>query len=98
MALMHQKDWATNNNFVNAPYLLLGRVIATIQAKKAWTTVVAPWWPVQTWAQDLIKLSVRPPIPLPNSLRTFWSSGVRPEPMNNRKWRLFTWRLFGGKH
>ena len=68
-----------------------------VRAQKVWATVIAPWWPAQTWAQDLIKLSVTPPIALPNSPRTFWSMGAKPEPRRNPKWRVYAWRIYGGR-
>ena len=48
-----QKDWILFNNYVNAPFSLLPKVIDTIVQQQAVATVIAPLWPGQVWFQKL---------------------------------------------
>ncbi|BDA42539.1 probable Gag-Pol polyprotein at N-terminal half [Coccomyxa sp. Obi] len=42
-------NWQGENNWVNAPFALLGRVMLHMRACKAVGTVIVPWWPKQQW-------------------------------------------------
>ena len=93
-----QQDWGTNNNFVNAPFRMLDKVIQIIRNQRAHATVIAPLWPAQTWFQDLLNLSISTPIRI-------FSKGIiqlnpaTPEPLRNKKWKLYAWRICGNhKH
>ena len=92
---MSQKDWYVHNNYVNAPFWLLNKVISVIQDQKAHATVIAPLWQGQPWAMKLRQLSVSPPIEIKNTRRSFYSRITTPEPLKNPKWRIFAWRLCG---
>ena len=92
-----QQDWATENNFVNAPFCLLDRVLNTIIHQRAVATVIAPYWPGQVWFRKLLRLLVAAPINIPNLPRSFRHMGIsNPEPLRNRAWKLYAWRIYGG--
>ncbi|CAL8472192.1 g11734 [Coccomyxa elongata] len=42
-------DWSGQNNWVNPPFALIGRVIAHMSACKAKGVLVVPFWPRQAW-------------------------------------------------
>ncbi|CAL8471717.1 g11259 [Coccomyxa elongata] len=42
-------DWSGQNNWVNPPFALTGRVIAHMSACKAKGVLVVPFWPRQAW-------------------------------------------------
>lgn len=42
-------DWSGQNNWVNPPFALIGRVIAHMSACKARGVLVVPFWPRQAW-------------------------------------------------
>jgi hypothetical protein len=91
-----QSDWATHNNYVCPPFRLLNRIIDTIVNQRAQATVIAPKWPSQPWFYRLQRLSVCPPILLPQSPATFLQIGPHvPEPLRNPRWRVYAWRLNG---
>ena len=92
-----QKDWKSLNNFVNAPFNLLPQVMDIIEKQEATAMVIAPMWESQVWFQKLKTHLVDYPIPLPVSPRTLLRSGPRAEPLKNRGWRLFAWRLCGSR-
>ena len=89
-----QQDWSQENNFVNPPFAMISRVLHVIQSQQAMATLIAPWWPGQTWFADLVKMAVRPPIRLPRS-NLFWFRGRRPEPLKNPRWKMYAWRISG---
>jgi hypothetical protein len=95
-----QADWASHNNYVNAPFRLLSRILRVIKEQGATATVIAPWWTAQPWFNVLQELSVEDPIPLPRHKRLFWSPTREcvPEPSRNRRWRTFAWRICGKKN
>ena len=88
-----QTNWSTENNFVNAPFFLLPKILNVLKNQSAEATVIAPKWPGQTWYSTLLSLSIGQPYLLPKSRK--WISGYRPEPLKNKKWRLYAWRLSG---
>lgn len=93
-----QTNWASENNFVNAPFRMIPQVLNVIIAQKAVATVIAPAWRGQAWQKTLIDLSVAPPIRLPNIQRAFVPmKGILPEPLRNHRWKIYAWRIFGGK-
>ena len=90
-----QTNWREHNNFVNAPFCLLARVLDLVCQQKATATVIAPFWRAQPFVERLRRLSIRPPIALPQSDRLFSRRGVLPEPIRNPHWRCFAWRICG---
>ena len=90
-----QQDWDMNNNFINASFRLIPKILSIIQLYKAEATIIAPQWPAQPWFQTLRSLSVAYPIPLPTSISAILSTGVTPEPCRNPKWKLYAWRISG---
>ena len=93
-----QTDWGLENNFVNPPIRLLNKVIEIVQQQEAHATVIAPWWPAQTWFNNLVKLSICPPIRVFRKAIIPLNPAV-PEPLRNRKWKIFAWRICGNsKH
>ena len=90
-----QQDWHIHNNFVNPPFRIIPKILNIIQQQGATATLVAPRWPSKPWFQQLLRMSVSMPIRLPNSKKAFLSLGKVPEPLKNRKWKIFAWRLCG---
>ena len=91
-----QQDWADENNFVNPPFRMLSKVVDHIQKTKATATVIAPFWPAQTWFQKLNQMSVLPALRLPNpKFSCIPVQNCIPEPLKNRKWRLYAWKVCG---
>ena len=92
-----QKDWSIHNNYVNAPFRLLPEVVKIVQEQNAVVTVIAPWWPAQPWFQNLKRLSIRPPIRLPNTWNSIqpMTTHIVPEPLLNPKWKIYAWRIYG---
>ena len=93
---LRQTDCQVHNNFVNVPFRLLNKVINTVCAQKAQARIIAPWWPAQTWFQRLRRLSVCPPIKLPEAKYICFPLLCHiPEPVNNPRWKLYAWRVNG---
>lgn len=90
-----QTNWGQMNNFVNAPFALLPKVLDVICQQKAFATVIAPKWEGQVWFTRLLKILIDEPMPLPISERTILAIGPRVEPLKNQKWQVFAWRLCG---
>lgn len=90
-----QKDWSVMNNYVNAPFFLIPRVLDVIESQRAIATVIAPIWPAQPWFRRLENMAVAPPIVLPMSPRTIWSVNFRAEPLRNQRWKIGVWRISG---
>lgn len=92
---LSQDNWWQENNYVNAPFCLIPRVLDVIESQKAVATVIAPKWPAQAWYQRLVRLSIARPLKLPQTSKTYRSMGVIPEPRRNTKWQIFAWRISG---
>ena len=89
-----QPDWQQENNYVNPPIRLMSQILRIIQNQKAHATIIAPYWPTQVWFPLLRRLSISPP------LRIFKRCIIQlneatPEPLRNRRWKLFAWRICG---
>ena len=93
-----QQDWGQENNFVNPPFRMLARVLQVVQDQQAYATVIAPLWPGQHWFQELQQLSVAPAFRIPNSPHVMLRMGDLAEPLKNRRWRLYAWRIYGGQN
>ncbi len=50
-------DWRGENNWVNPPWALLDEVAHKLREEGAATTVVAPYWPGQSWFRELEALA-----------------------------------------
>jgi hypothetical protein len=94
---LSQLDWGEHNNYVNAPFRLLNRVIQTLINQRAYATIIAPYWPNQAWCQEIQRLLIAPPLRIRLSKGTIWTNGPA-EPLKNRRWKLFAWRVHGGKN
>lgn len=92
------QNWSADNNFVNPPFWLIPKILSLVKAQKAHATLIAPYWPAQPWFRQLKSLSVTPPLKIPNNSRAIWQLGALPEPMKNKRWNLFAWRIFGGQN
>jgi hypothetical protein len=90
-----QPDWGSHNNFVNPPFWMIPKVLGVIKRQKAVATIIAPHWPAQYWYPTLQSMAVTQPVRLPRSGRTVCSVGSRPEPLKNRKWDIYVWRVSG---
>ena len=95
---LSQQDWKQHNNYVNPPIGLLTRVVDVIINQKATATVIAPMWQATIWNQKLRALSIAPPLKLPKVHHFVVQKGIRlPEPLKNKKWRWYAWRVSGSK-
>lgn len=92
---LSQDNWQQENNYVNAPFCLIPRVLDVVESQRAVATVIAPKWPAQPWYQRLVKLSIARPLKLPQKSKIYRSMGVVPEPCRNTKWQIYAWRIFG---
>ena len=91
-----QTDWSHHNNFVNAPFRLIPRVLDLVVRQGATATLIAPWWPSQTWFHRLRQLSIAPPVHLGGPLDVVVPlTDCLPEPLKNAHWQLFAWRICG---
>jgi hypothetical protein len=93
---LSQRDWRDMNNYVNAPFHLIPRVLDVIQEQQAQATIIAPYWPAQSWFAHLREMSTARPIQLPMTRRTIWAVNHRAEPLRNPRWKVFAWRICGG--
>ncbi|XP_070208316.1 uncharacterized protein [Littorina saxatilis] len=57
-------SWTNLTAYAFPPFCLLGRVLRRVDLEKPVLVLVAPLWPSQHWFPDLLRLAVRPPIPL----------------------------------
>jgi len=94
---LSQTDWEGENNFVNAPFRMLSQIVRVIVQQKALVTVIAPYWPNQPWCQKLVDLSISPPIRIRISRWSILQAGALAEPLKNKHWKLYAWRVFGGR-
>jgi len=92
-----QQDWHSHNNWVNPPFRLLNKVIEVIIQQKAWATLIAPRWPGQAWYRKMQSLVVAPPFRIHQKQGTLIQMGQRAEPLKNRHWKIYAWRIYGGK-
>lgn len=42
-------DWVGENNWVNPPFALIGKVLLHMKSCKAVGTLIVPWWPKREW-------------------------------------------------
>ena len=92
-----QQNWGSENNFVNPPFRLLNRVLDLIIAQKAYATVIAPHWPCHPFYPKLRRLSVHPPLRLKLSRHVILPLGETAEPLQNQRWVISAWRVYGGR-
>jgi len=93
---LFQTDWARTNNYVNAPFRLLPKVLEVLDRYQATATIIAPMFRAQPFYKKLIERSIAHPIRLPQP-RKFCIPlcPTTPEPMRNPKWRIYAWRVCG---
>lgn len=89
------QDWSQDINYVNPPWRLLPRVLQLIKDQQATATVIAPRWPSQPWYHILQSMLVAIPIKVPNTHQAIHRLSGLPEPLKNRKWRIFAWKVCG---
>ena len=87
--------WSGENNYVNAPWALLPRIIEKVVADRAVATVIAPNFRAQAWHQNLRRLAISPPLTLPAHKNTLVYKGVHAEPKRNPRWKVQAWRISG---
>lgn len=92
-----QDNWGSENNYVNAPFCLIPRVLDIVQVQQAYATIIAPIWKAQPWFKRLQQMSIAPPLRVPNKPQIFRAMGPVPEPCRNRKWQIYAWRIYGGR-
>lgn len=90
-----QQNWASENNFVNPPFRLIQQVLDIVETQRCSITLIAPLWRAQPWFNRLLRLSIAPPIPIPMNKAAMWLMTPVPEPLRNRRWKIYAWRLSG---
>ena len=91
-----QSDWHRENNFVNPPFRLIGRLLEVIDRQGAMATIIAPKWPAQRWFRVLQDMCICQPVRVPNNQGACLQIGNKiPEPLKNPVWRLYAWRICG---
>ena len=90
-----QQDWRLHNNYVNPPFRLIPRVLDVVQAQQAEATLIAPYWPSQPWFGKLQSMLVAPPFQLPRGPNVVIPLGDIAEPLRNRKWQMYAYRISG---
>lgn len=96
---LHQSDWRSENNYVNAPVRLMDKVLRVIQAQKATATIIAPVWKAKNWYYKLKEMSIAPAIRLPSAQQFCIPLSIAtPEAVKNRKWVWCAWRISGLKN
>jgi hypothetical protein len=87
-------SWARANNYINAPWDLLPRVINKLRTERAVATVIAPWWPSQSWWPDLQAMTVaHMRLRLPMDLPLSHPHHRPPEPLRHPAWRVYAFRV-----
>ena len=89
------QDWTGEMNFVNPPFRLLPKVLRLISNQQVCATVIAPYWPSQTWFRTLLQMSQAPPLRIPNTRRSIRRLSGPPEPLKNHRWKIYAWKLCG---
>ncbi|KAK3734245.1 hypothetical protein RRG08_049663 [Elysia crispata] len=91
-----ETDWREENNFINAPFRLLPRILNKLDQYQAYATIIAPLFRAHPFFLRLINRSIAAPIRLPKA-RTFCipMSNKLPEPLRNPKWKIYAWRVCG---
>ena len=92
-----QQDWSENNNFVNAPFRLIPQILEILKVQRADATIIAPMWKAQPWYERLKRASIRPPFRIQNTHPSILSTWGHAEPLQNKRWKLFAWRISGKK-
>ena len=90
---LSQQDWESHNNYINAPFRLIPKILALLRHYRAEATIIAPIWPAQPWYQELQEMVVAPPFQLPNT--PLIMTDRKAEPLRNMKWRVCAWRISG---
>ena len=91
------QEWSGENNWVNAPFRLLHQVLDKIVQCRAEATVIAPFWPSQTWFRRLLTMATQRPIRIPKTSLMINVTSSSAEVLHNPRWRLYAWRLSGTK-
>lgn len=90
-----QQDWTLHNNFVNAPFRLIPEILDILHVQEADATIIAPKWSAQPWFHRLCKATICPPIRIPTNHKAILCAWGRAEPLQNKKWKLYAWRVSG---
>ena len=93
-----QTDWKMENNFVNCPFFLIPKVLRVVSDQKAEATIIAPKWPAQTWYRKLLRMSTSAPLRIKLDWRSITQTISVPEPLKNKNWRIYCWRISGRDH
>lgn len=95
---LSQDDWGKENNYVNPPFRLLNQVLQIIIAQRAWATIVAPRWTSQPWFRTLRSILMCTPLRLRLNRHSMRMMGTMAEPLKNPSWKIYAWRVYGGKN
>lgn len=89
------QNWRGENNFINAPFKLLPQILDKIETEKATATIIAPAWKGQHWYNRLCRMTTHTPLLIPNNPHTMIRLGPTPEPLKNKKWKIYAWKICG---
>ena len=93
---LSQNDWAQYNNYVNAPFRLIPKILNILDHYQATATIIAPKFKAHSFYKKLIKRSIAHPIRLPQLRKVCVPlCPVLPEPLRNPRWALYAWRICG---
>jgi hypothetical protein len=88
--------WNAENNWVNPPFRLIPQILTKLRANPSATTLIAPYWPTAPWFPQLLSLIEDLPVLIPVTPQScLKTSTITPEPLANRHWMLFAFRLSG---
>ena len=91
------QPWQGENNYINPPFWMLGKIVKKLRRDGASATVIAPWWTAQPWFAELRSMQVHAPFLIKSSHRTMIRRSGLPEPLKNHRWKIYAWRLCGKK-
>jgi len=86
-------DWNGIWAYAYPPTAILSKVIEKVMVSSGKLILIAPCWPAQSWYQDLVRFSIRPPIQLPLKPTLLKQTGKdifhsNPERLNLHAWLL----------
>ncbi len=91
--------WSNETAWIYPPFSMTGAIHRKLMADQASATLIAPWWPAQSWFPLLLKLSVEPPVLLPPLNRILVlplgaKNNLKRE-IKSAKWHLLAWKISG---
>ena len=90
------QDWPKKGSYAFPPFCLLPTILRKVMAEELDLVLVTPVWPTQAWYPQLLQLSVKPPIILPQVTNLIQDPLGNPHMLTAQKnFRLAAWILSG---